>query len=79
MWITQWNPLNEVYLLSEFDVFSFSYDWRYVDFQTGHFADFKQFKIDIHFLNLGASKWILLVLFYLLWDGQLFDWLWERR
>ena len=73
MWCTQWNPLNEVYLLSEFDVSSFSYDWRYVDFQTGHFADFKQFKIDIHFLNLGASKWILLVLFYLLWDGQLFD------
>ena len=73
MWITQWNPLNEVYLLSEFDVFSFSYDWRYVDFQTGHFADFKQFKIDTHFLNLGVSKWTLLILFYLLWEGQLFD------
>ena len=79
MWSTQWNPLNEVYLLSEFDVSSFSYDWRYVDFQTGHFADFKQFKIDTHFLNLGVSKWTLLILFYLLWEGQLFDWLRERR
>ena len=73
MWSTQWNPLNDVYLLSEFDVSSFSYDWRYLDFQTGHFADFKQFKIDTHFLNLGVSKWTLLILFYLLWEGQLFD------
>ena len=73
MWSTQWNPLNDVYLLSEFDVSSFSYDWRYLDFQTGHFADFKQFKIDTHFLNLGTSKWTLLILFYLLWEGQLFD------
>ena len=48
--------MNDVYLLSEFDVSSFSYDWRYVDFQTGHFADFKQFKIDTHFLNLGTSN-----------------------
>ena len=25
------------------------HDWRYMGFQTGHFADFEQFKIDNHF------------------------------
>ena len=42
MWSTQWKLLNEVNLLSKFDVSSFSHDWIYIDFQTGHFADFKQ-------------------------------------
>ena len=29
---------------------------RYIDFQTGHFADFKQFKVDIDFVNFGQVK-----------------------
>ena len=37
-------------------VSSFAHDWRYIDFQTGHFVDFKQFKTDSHFLPLGKSK-----------------------
>ena len=32
------------------------HDWRYVDFQTGHFADFEQFKIDNHFANFRQDK-----------------------
>ena len=27
-----------------------------MDFQTGHFADFEQFKIDIHFVNFEQFK-----------------------
>ena len=64
--------MNEVYLLPKFDVSSFSHDWRYIDFQTGHFANFKPFKTDSYFLPLGKSKWILLVHFYLVWAGQFF-------
>ena len=29
------------------------HDWRYIDFQTGLFADFEQFKIDNNFANFG--------------------------
>ena len=28
----------------------------YIDFQTGHFADFEQFRVDIHFANFGQVK-----------------------
>ena len=31
------------------------YDWD-IDFQTGHFADFDQFKVDSHSATLGKSK-----------------------
>ena len=31
-------------------------DWRYIDFQTDHFADFEHFKIDFHFANFGLVK-----------------------
>ena len=41
-------PLNEVYLLSEFNVSGLS---MAKDFQTCKFADFEQFKIDSHFAN----------------------------
>ena len=37
------------------------HDWKYVDFQTGHFAEFEQFKVDI-LLTFGKSKVPLLVL-----------------
>ena len=46
----QWNSLNEVYLLSKFDISSFSMT---KDFQTGNFDDFEQFKIDSHFAVFG--------------------------
>ena len=31
-------------------------DWRYTDFQIGHFAAFEQFKVDVHFANFGQVK-----------------------
>ena len=56
---TQWNPLNEVYLLSKFDDSSFSMTWDIYTFSN--------------WSSLGKSKWCLLVHFYLLWAGQLFS------
>ena len=45
-----------------------------MDFQNGHFTDFEQFKVDIHFANFdihfGKSKLILLGLFYWPWTGH---------
>ena len=55
------NPLNEVYLLSKFDVSGFS---MAKDFQTGKFADFEQFKIDSHLLTLDKYKVTLIVQLY---------------
>ena len=72
---TQWNLLNEVYLLSIFDVSSFSI----IDFQTGHFANFEQFKIDSHFANFGKVNINPNCLFLLTLDRlQLFYWAWIR-
>ena len=31
-------------------------DWKYVDFQTGHYADFELFKVDIHFSKFEQVK-----------------------
>ena len=31
-------------------------DWRYIDSQTGYFADFEQFKVDIHFLVVVLGR-----------------------
>ena len=31
-------------------------DWRYIDFQTGYFADFEQFKVDNFFANFGQVR-----------------------
>ena len=42
-------------------------DWRYIDFQTGHFADFQQFKIDIHFANFSQVIIDPICDFLLLW------------
>ena len=39
------------------------HDWRYIDFQSGLFAIFKQFKIDSHFGVWGKSVLTLLVHF----------------
>ena len=50
---TQWNPLNELYLLSKF-VSSFSMTGN-IYFQTSHFADFEQFKLIIIFLTFIIS------------------------
>ena len=63
---TQWKTLNEVYLLSELDISSFSMT-RYIDFQTCHFADFEQLKIDSQ--NSGQVK-IDLFLSLLLTQGS---------
>ena len=30
--------------------------WRHIDFQTSHFADFEQFKVDICFANFEQAK-----------------------
>ena len=45
--------MNEVYLLSKFDISGFS---MAKDFQTGKFADFEQFKIDSHVANFGQVQ-----------------------
>ena len=47
------NPFNNVNLLSKFDVSSFFVTG---DFQIGHFADFEQFTVDVHFANFGHVK-----------------------
>ena len=61
---------------------------RYIDFQTGHFADFVQFKVDVHFANFGQ---VIIDLICSLWTGhnyltelllctgQLFYWVWVRH
>ena len=28
-------------------------NWRHIGFQTGHFADFEQFKVDSSFVDFG--------------------------
>ena len=37
----------------------------YIDFQTSHFADFEQFKVDIYLANFGPVKidpiWLFLL------------------
>ena len=45
--------MNEVYLLSKFDISGFS---MAKDFQTGKFADLEQFTIDSHFANFGQVQ-----------------------
>ena len=51
--------------MSKFDVSNISVSGEYVDFQTGHFDDFEQFKIDRQELkSLGKSKLTLLVCLY---------------
>ena len=65
-------------LLSKFGVSSFSMtgdidfqtSWRYIDFQTSHFAGFEQSKILFILLTLGKEKLTLLVYFYQLWPGH---------
>ena len=44
--------------------------FEYTDFQTGHFADFKQFKLMGILLTLSKSELTLLIHFLLLWVGH---------
>ena len=46
-----------------FDVSSFSVTGD-IDFETGHFASFEQFKIDLYFANFGQAKIDPFVVFY---------------
>ena len=62
-WSDQWNPSNKVYLLSKFDVFSFSMTGD-IDFQIGHSVNFEQFQIDSHLDDSGQVKLTLLLNFY---------------
>ena len=50
---TKWNLLNDVYLLSKFDISSFSMTEDNINIQSGYFADFEQLKIDSHFACFG--------------------------
>ena len=65
--------------MSKFDVSSFSVTGE-IDFQTSHFADFEQFKVNIYFTNLGQVKirpiWSFLII---LDKSQLFYWVWVRH
>ena len=52
----------------------------YMDFQTIHFADFKQFKVDTYFANCGQVKIDPIWPFLLNLDNsQLFYWIWVRH
>ena len=62
-------PFNDVYLLFKFNVPSFSLTGD-LDFQTGHFADFEQFKVDIHFAKLKQVQTDPICSLELLWTGQ---------
>ena len=74
--MTQLNPLNEVYLMSKFDVSRFSLTWE-IDFQTGHFAVLEQFKVDSH-ATVGQVKTEPTRSFKWLCRSQLFYWCWAR-
>ena len=53
--------------MSKFDVSSFSVTgdiYIYIYFQTSHFADFEEFKVDINLLTLGKFKLTLFSTFY---------------
>ena len=52
-------------------------DWKYSDFQIGHFAGFEQSKVDIHFADFGQVKIDPTCSFSLTLDrSQLFYWVW---
>ena len=53
---TQWKPFNNVYLLSKFDVSSFSMTEDIQIFKMVILLDFEQFKVDIYFTNFGQVK-----------------------
>ena len=42
--------------MSKFDIYSFSVTGDNMDFQTGHFADSVQFKIDSHLADFWSSQ-----------------------
>ena len=53
---------------------------KYIDFQTGHFANFERFKIDSHFANfeqvkIDPDRSLVLIL----GSSQLFKLVWARR
>ena len=62
-----------------FDVSSFSVTGD-IDFETGHFASFEQFKIDLYFANSGQVKIDPVRSFLLTLDrSQLFSCIWTRH
>ena len=76
---TPWNPSNDVFLLSKFDVSSF-FVTEYIDFQICYFADFEQFKVDIYFPNFEQVKTDPVCALLLTLDrSQLFHWVWVRH
>ena len=56
-------------MLSKFDVSWFSVTGG-IGFQTGHFADFEQLKVDIYFANFGQVKIDPTHSLLLLWTGH---------
>ena len=63
------NPFNNVYLLSKFDVSSFSLTGD-IELSNWSFCDFEQFKGGIHFTNFGQVKTVPICCFLLLWTGH---------
>ena len=51
-------------------MFQLLHDWRYIDFQTGHFADLGQFKVDIHLANFGQVTINPICFILLLWTAH---------
>ena len=52
----------------------------YIDFQTSHFANFEQFKVDNYFTNFGQVKIQPIRSFLLTLDkSQLLYWVWVRH
>ena len=61
------NPFNNVYLLSKFDVSSFSLTGD-IEISNWSFCDFEQFKADIHFANFGQVKTVPICFFFTIVD-----------
>ena len=49
-------PPEAKYAMEPFQCLPTILDWRYIDFQTGHFSVFEQFQVDFHFDNSGQVK-----------------------
>ena len=67
---TQWNLLNEVYLLSKFDDSGFSVTESIEIFKLIILQSLSSPKLIFILLPLGKSKFILLVLSFWLWTGH---------
>ena len=72
---TQWNPFNDVCLLSRFDVSSFSLT-EDIYLRTGYFTTLSSSKLIFILLTLGMSELTLFISFYWLWTSQLLYSVW---